>query len=185
MAQVEDTNIDLEAGGRLTIRSAQPDDLEAVLAFDLEPPDPDDLSSPDVVPEQHRRATRLHKIEWYQREPGFLYLLALADGNVVGELSFFCRMEPLHRHRGSFDMFVLPAWRRRGIGRALLATLLAWARKEPSVEIVGLRVIEADAVAVGLYRSFGFAEEGRLRRGVKLPSGEYCDDLHMSLHLDK
>ncbi len=58
---------------------------------------------------------------------------------------------------------VVPAGRRRGIGRRLLADLLDEARRRGAVEVF-LEVREDNTAARGLYRSEGFAELGR-RRG--------------------
>lgn len=50
------------------------------------------------------------------------------------------------------DLFVVPAERRNGIGRALVQAVL-----EDSTEPVALRVEEDNTPAVGLYRGLGFA----------------------------
>jgi RimJ/RimL family protein N-acetyltransferase len=48
------------------------------------------------------------------------------------------------------------------------------------VEKVELRVRATNAAAVHLYTKFGFVEEGRLRRRVKLADTGYVDDITMA-----
>jgi RimJ/RimL family protein N-acetyltransferase len=68
----------------------------------------------------------------------------------------------------------------QGIGHVLMQSLLDWARAQPGVEKVELRVRATNAAAVHLYTKFGFVEEGRLRRRVKLADTGYVDDITMA-----
>ena len=74
----------------------------------------------------------------------------------------------------------LPAFRRQGMGRALLAGSLEFAR-EKQVRLVLLEVRRSNSAAIGLYRSFGFAT-------VTLRPHYYADNaedaVEMSLELD-
>jgi ribosomal protein S18 acetylase RimI-like enzyme len=54
-----------------------------------------------------------------------------------------------------FQMWVDPAWRGRGVARALLDTAVAWAR-ERGAHTVGLGVNSANRAAVTLYERAGF-----------------------------
>jgi ribosomal-protein-alanine N-acetyltransferase len=58
---------------------------------------------------------------------------------------------------------VLPARRRRGIGRQLMAALLDWAAAR-GIARIHLEVAEDNDAACALYRGCGFAAIGR-RRG--------------------
>jgi len=73
---------------------------------------------------------------------------------------------------------------RQGHGRALLGALLAWARTNPSALKVELLVRSSNIPAIALYRQFGFLEEGRLHRRVRLHDGHLIDDLSMALHIE-
>lgn len=57
-------------------------------------------------------------------------------------------------------MYVAPAHRRRGLGRALLDAAIAHARSFDGVRQVKLGVNTANAAAVALYRSVGFERYG-------------------------
>jgi ribosomal protein S18 acetylase RimI-like enzyme len=69
----------------------------------------------------------------------------------------------------------------RGVGRALMNELLAWARSNPRVDKVELQVRATNAPAIALYRSLGFVEEGRKTRRLKVGPNEYIDDVYMAL----
>jgi predicted GNAT family N-acyltransferase len=54
-------------------------------------------------------------------------------------------------------MAVLPSWRSRGIGSALLDALIALARRQDHREVV----VHAQCTVAGFYRKAGFREQGR------------------------
>src|SRR3954465_5577696 len=54
--------------------------------------------------------------------PGYFCLMAIEDGAVAGFAFYFHNYSTWQGRRGLYleDLFVRPAWRRRGIGKALL-----------------------------------------------------------------
>jgi RimJ/RimL family protein N-acetyltransferase len=107
--------------------------------------------------------------------------VAVADGEVVGHLG-------LHRSgRGAVDLGMLVAdrWRGRGVGTALLAKAIEWARAEPDVHKLALEVWPHNGAARALYRRLGFVDEGRLRRQYRRRSGELWDAIVMGLVVDE
>ena len=68
------------------------------------------------------------------------------------------------------DLAVDPSARRRGVGRALVAAVLAYAR-ENQARLVLLEVRRSNHAAIALYRSAGFSENG-VRRGYYSDNGE-------------
>lgn len=58
------------------------------------------------------------------------------------------------------SMWVAPAARRRGVGRALVEAVVAWAREE-GLSALQLEVTETNDAAARLYESCGFAFTGR------------------------
>ncbi len=59
------------------------------------------------------------------------------------------------RHAHIFLLYVAPAHRRRGIGRALMQQAEVWARAQGDRQI-GLQVFQSNQAALQLYRSLGF-----------------------------
>jgi ribosomal protein S18 acetylase RimI-like enzyme len=73
---------------------------------------------------------------------------------------------------------VAPEHRRSGVGRALMHDAYAWAERV-GVEKISLNVRASNAPAIALYRSEGFALEGREARHIRI--GEtYEDNLVMA-----
>lgn len=78
-------------------------------------------------------------------------------------------------------MGVAREYRGRGIGRKLIAATLAAAR-DTGLEKIELSVYASNDVAITLYRSLGFLEEGRKVIG-RLVDGRYDDVVLMALML--
>ena len=109
------------------------------------------------------------------------YLVAETAGELVGH----GLLDPLPlaavRHVVHLTLAVHPGWQGRGVGRALLASLIDWARAAPAVEKIELHVRASNAAAQALYRKLGFAEIGRWQRKVRIAPGQYVADVAMEL----
>jgi ribosomal protein S18 acetylase RimI-like enzyme len=79
-------------------------------------------------------------------------------------------------------MYVTNSRRRGGIGYALVAELLAKAKRDPSLEQILLAVTVGNGDASKLYRRFGFETYGVEPKALKVGS-EYVDIDHMILKL--
>ena len=84
---------------------------------------------------------------------------------------------------GEIGMAVAKDRRGQGLGSALLAYAIEWAR-EQGLHKLCLQVFPHNDGAIGLYRKFGFVEEGRLVRQIRRSSGELWDTIQMGLLLD-
>jgi GNAT superfamily N-acetyltransferase len=84
--------------------------------------------------------------------------VAEEEGQPVGLVfGLFDRDDAALGHLGG--MWVEPAWRRRGVGRALVAAVIAWAR-ERKLRAVELWVTEGNRGAIDLYAAHGFRATG-------------------------
>jgi RimJ/RimL family protein N-acetyltransferase len=104
--------------------------------------------------------------------------VADAAGEVVGSL----HLEPSRFGFGEIGMAVAREWRGRGVGSALLAAAIEWARQR-ELHKLSLSVFPHNAAAIALYRKFGFVEEGRRIKHYRRASGELWDALDMGLLL--
>lgn len=111
------------------------------------------------------------------------YLVAEVHGDVVAHGSLWPMAPRALSHVLRLDLCVHPGYRQRGHGRALLNDLLAWARTASGAHKIELLVRATNTPAVALYRSAGFAEEGRLTHRVRLRDGRWVDDVSMALFL--
>jgi len=81
------------------------------------------------------------------------------------------RMRKVVAVRGVLTISVRPGYRGEGLGSDLLRSLIEWAEANPDVEKLGLAAFATNRLAIVLYERFGFLEEGRRLREVKLESG--------------
>jgi len=105
-------------------------------------------------------------------------LIALAQGAVGGEV----RIDPSWMGFGEIGMMVAADWRGRGVGTALVAAAIEWARAR-GLHKLALSVFPHNDAAIALYRKFGFVEEGRLVRHVRRADGQLWDLIEMGLLL--
>ena len=79
-------------------------------------------------------------------------------------------------------MGIIPTYRGRGLGRLLIETTLAEARRQGFVR-VELSAHADNARAIALYRKVGFVQEGVERDAICI-DGRYCDTITMAI-IDK
>ena len=104
--------------------------------------------------------------------------VAEANGEIIGML----HVERSRVGFGELGMAVARPWRGKGVGTALLEVAIEWAREE-GLHKLSLSVFPQNAAAIGLYRRFGFVEEGRRIKHFRRASGELWDAIDMGLLL--
>jgi ribosomal protein S18 acetylase RimI-like enzyme len=134
----------------MTIRRATADDLalleELWREFEAEVPEP---------PHREQQAeVELAEIPGYFEE-GAVALLAELDGSAVGYA-----LAKLQSRRICFlsDLYVRPAARRRGVARALMASVVDWG-VERGADVMTLEVLSTNTDARTMYDRIGFTEE--------------------------
>ncbi len=114
-----------------------------------------------------------------QTAPNNLYLIAEADGQIVGEINLRQEAREAWRHIAVLGMSVERNWRNRGLGSALLVDAISWARANPVIRRLELSVYSRNKAAIHLYEKHGFVREG-IRRGRIFEDGQYLDDWIMA-----
>ncbi len=121
--------------------------LHGTGTFETEPPGVADMTA--------RRADVLSK--------GLPYLVAEQDGKIVGfAYGNWFKPRPAYRFSVEDSIYLAPDLHRKGLGRALLAELLA------RCEAVGIRKVmaiigdSANAGSVGVHRALGFTQVGTI-----------------------
>jgi hypothetical protein len=104
--------------------------------------------------------------------------VGLAWGQVIGLITIERMNHPVNRHVATLGMAIEASWRGQGLGSALMAYAMRWAR-QVGIEKVTLEVYPDNDGAIALYRKFGFREEGRLVGQSKKSFG-YRDEVIMS-----
>jgi RimJ/RimL family protein N-acetyltransferase len=105
--------------------------------------------------------------------------VAVVGDNVVGWCDVLPKERPIHAHCGVLGMGLLPQWRGKGIGTALIRTTLNDACRRGLVRIE-LTVHADNARAIALYEKLGFKKEG-LMRDAAFIDGIYRDVILMAI----
>jgi RimJ/RimL family protein N-acetyltransferase len=106
-------------------------------------------------------------------------LVAATDDRLIGNTGV-----QGHGGVGELGMMVAADWRGKGVGSALLAEAIGWARAS-GLHKIALQVWPHNDGARQLYRKFGFVEEGYLRRHYRRRNGQLWDAVMMALILDE
>ena len=159
----------------LTLRPCGADDLPAVHAiyadavrtgtasFELEPP---------TLEEMRGRWAAL-------AEAGYPYLVALSGGAVAG-YAYAGAYRPRPAYRGTVEnsVYVRAGCRGAGVGRALLAELIARCEAAGFRQMVAVIGDSDNHGSIGLHRALGFADVGVLR-AVGWKHGRWLDTVLM------
>jgi len=105
-------------------------------------------------------------------------LVAVAGGEVVGSIHVGASTHGF----GEIGMAIARERRGRGVGSALMAAAIDWARAE-GLHKLSLGVFAHNAAGIALYRKYGFVEEGRRVKHYRRQSGELWDSIEMGLLL--
>lgn len=129
-------------------------------------------------------APPFEKVAKFQREliekNGPAYY-AIQGEQVVGWCDVFPYDNPRQSHRGALGMGLLPEYRGKGIGSALVNEVLNHSKRF-GLEKVELHVYTSNESAIALYKKFQFEPEGLIKKYRKL-DGEYFDCLVMGKFL--
>jgi putative acetyltransferase len=106
-------------------------------------------------------------------------LVALHQGQVIGHLGLEAYSRIRRSHAGSLGMGVAVAWQGKGVGSALMAAALEVADNWMNLHRLELTVYADNAAAIGLYRKYGFEDEG-LFRDYAVRDGQWVDTLSMA-----
>jgi putative acetyltransferase len=176
--------VQLADGRRCTLRAAAEGDDAGLYALEqaiVRARDgvvkyPDELP-PDLAAYAEKRANS---------GAAFALVAAQDDGELLGEASLVRLPFRMLRHVAVLGMGVHPRAQSRGLGRALLTHLLAWARDHRDLD--GGRVLRVELYtradnhrALALYHALGFRLEGTRRAFVLRDDGALVDDHMMAL----
>jgi RimJ/RimL family protein N-acetyltransferase len=105
-------------------------------------------------------------------------IVADADDEVIGGIW----VDGPYFGSGEIGMLVARDWRGRGVGSALVAASIDWAR-EHELHKLSLSVFPHNEAAIALYRKFEFEVEGQRRKQIRRANGELWDLIEMGLLL--
>lgn len=152
----------------ITVRRATPDDAEAIQRiYDTPRAVWGTMQTPFMSAEMRRK--RLVEIS-----DTAYPLVALADDEVIGQLTLHYSSRPRMKHAGSLGMAVRDDWQGRGAGTALMSACIDLADNWLNLHRLSLEVYVDNEPGIRLYKKFGFVTEGRLV-DFAFRDGEYVD----------
>jgi ribosomal protein S18 acetylase RimI-like enzyme len=105
---------------------------------------------------------------------------AFEGSDLVGTIAVEFSAKPKTRHKALIiGMYVSPATRGTGVGRALLDAALKYAQGREGVLRLNLTVTEGNEPAVNLYQSVGFESFGVEQMAILTPAG-FRAKVHMA-----
>ena len=158
-----------------TIRPTTPADIPAITriyahavkhgtaTFELEPPD---------------EAEMLRRFEKLRAGP-FPYIVAEVDGAVAGyAYAGAFRERPAYRFTVEDSIYIAPEMHRRGIGRALLARLVAEAEAAGFRQMIAVIGDSGQPASIAVHRACGFHDVG-IFEAVGFKFGRWLDTVQM------
>ena len=166
-------------GDEFTVRAAVPADLEtvtAICAYYVTSTVTTFEEVPPTVADWRRRLDDL-------ADRNLPFLVADQDGTVTGyAYASPWRPKPAYRYTVEDTVYISPARTGRGLGRALLAALLAGCEQAGARQVIAVIADTGSDASVALHRRLGFTRAGRLRRaGFK--HGGWIDTVLMQREL--
>jgi len=145
---------------RVIVRPSRPDDVAAIAAiyawnvehgtgtFELDPPSADEMA--------RRRDEVLGR--------GLPWLVAESEGRVLGyAYANYFRPRMAYRFALEDSIYLDPEARGRGLGRLLLAELVARCEARGARQMLAVIGDSANAASIGVHRALGFTDAGILR----------------------
>ena len=108
-----------------------------------------------------------------------VFLLAILDNKIVGQLDFQGGWHPKKRHAGGISVSTHRDYRGHGIGTRLVESLFEWVSSNPIVTRVELEVLSNNQRALDLYTRLGFTVEGT-KKGAVIVDGKPVDNILMA-----
>ena len=163
----------------LTIRRSRDADVPAIAAIYAHHVETGTASFETVAPDE-AEVRRRRNVLMEQRHP---YFVAEFDGEVCGyAYAGPYRTRPAYRHSVEDSVYVRSSAHRRGIGGALLDTLIRACTDRGFRQMVAIIGDSAQAASIGLHRAAGFEMVGTLRY-VGYKHDRWLDTVFMQLAL--
>lgn len=106
-------------------------------------------------------------------------LVALVDEEIVGHIYLAASPAVRRRHVATIGMGVSEDFFGQGVGSVLLAAAIDLAENWMAVTRMELEVYADNQPAIGLYRKFGFIDEG-IAKDYAFRNGHYVDAMRMA-----
>lgn len=176
--RIKETNVFLKNGHEITLRSAEPQDAQAVL---------DNMKQTSLetyfmirYPEEIKRSIEAEErfLNAVCEDEKDIMIVACTGEEIIGCASVMKIGEQLKCiHRGGMGISIQQKYCNEGLGVFMVKELLAYAKD--NFEQIELGVFEDNPRAIHLYEKLGFKRFGVIPRAFKLKDGTYRDEIQM------
>lgn len=177
-SQIYPRDIVLKDRTRCTVRPLQKEDEMNFHEFFLQVPPAERMFIKHRVTEPEVIRDWCQNIDLGRNLP----LLALADGKIVADVTLHQQLGGWKRHIGRISVLVLPAFRGRGLARALVQEAVQIARNA-ALERLEAEFIGEQKAAIHMFALLGFSNLLKLEDYVKDMQGVSHDYILMGLDL--
>lgn len=182
MKKVETKTFQLKDGSAVTLREAEPSDAKELLQSIHKASSESDYLSFGAGEFDMTEADEAEFLGKCQAADNQLYLVAVADEQIIGSLHFASGRRPRTRHSGDFGISLIKAYWGLGLGTLFLDELINWAKGTGFIKKIKLTVRTDNDRALRLYQAKGFVLEGTLTNEMFI-NGKYYDLYAMGLNL--
>jgi RimJ/RimL family protein N-acetyltransferase len=182
MQKVKPQVLTLKNQKTVTIRQAEIDDAEKLLNC-IKTYVPQSNYIPKL--EQEIKLTIEQEKEWinsFLTNENSLLLIAEYNNEIIGNIDLTGNQRKIMEHTAVIGMGMLKEWKNTGLGTALLKLAIEWAKENSILELLWLQVYTDNELGLGLYRKFGFVENGIMKNFFK-QDGKYFDNLTMTMNV--
>ncbi len=177
------TEVTLKNGETIVIREAQISDAEELINVVKEY-----VEESKFIPyaKGEFSPTISEEEKWIQSfsdNENSLLLLAVHNNHIIGNISVNGAQREMMKHTACIGIGMLLSYRGKGIGSVLFEKAINWVRENALLEILWLETYKTNESGIALYRKFGFSEIGKHPHFIKLPSGEYIDEITMTVKI--
>lgn len=168
----------------MRIRTLEPSDVELFYSFRLRGLRENPEAFGSTFEEESAMSAEVRRSHFHCAEENFVLGAFGEEGRLIGVAGFYRATHLKLRHKGFvWGMYVSPDARGRGVGRALLSSVIERGKSLPGLEQLCLDVVTVNETARALYLSQGFQVYALEREAMK-QGGEYYDLEHMVLRLE-
>lgn len=168
--------LDLEDGGRVSVRPARASDARGWIDLLGEVSREDRFILLESVNTTRRELARIFRFGAWSDQTAAI--VAVDNSGVIGQLTT-TRNRNIYAHIAEIGMSVARGYRGKGVGAALIEGAKDWSSSF-GVEKLVLNVVPQNARAIRFYEKMGFVAEGHRLSHAKLSYG-YEDLIEMSL----
>lgn len=180
MKKFKETQVTLKNQKTVTLRHVQAEDVEKLFkAITTYIPQSDYIPKFPNEIQQNVKQQQAWVTSFLEHDNALL-IVAEYNDQIIGNIDITGHRREAMQHTAVIGMGMTIDWRNVGLGKALLTAAVAWAKENPTLELLWLEVYTANIPAITLYKKMGFVENGVVK-GFFKHNKTYFDRLTMSL----